>query len=291
MRVLKLSISLVFHCASKVLDAARRVVGLPRPSVYSILYYHGVPSRSESRFRRQLDELLRSAEPVPLGFEGEGRRGERYVSVTFDDGFESVFANAVPALREREVPATVFLPVGCLGAAPSWIADPSPEEGNERVVDRDFLEKFQDPLVTFGSHGTTHCRLPALDGPRKREEIEGSKKSLESLLGAEVRFLAFPYGAYDAEVLQWVEAAGYRAAFSGLPTLRPIEKGQLLVGRTSVSTDDWMLEVRLKAAGAYRWLGLASRIKRALRPGARKHPGNSLASDARDEGDRAEPGS
>jgi len=65
------------------------------------------------RFSEQLDAIKRVARPMSL----PGRLPERAVVVTFDDGYVDNFEQAVPILRQHEVPATFFVSTGNIDTA------------------------------------------------------------------------------------------------------------------------------------------------------------------------------
>ncbi|SDT86164.1 Polysaccharide deacetylase [Verrucomicrobium sp. GAS474] len=58
----------------------------------------------------------------------------------------------------------------------------------------ELLNLSRNPLFTIGAHTMTHPRLAALPPAAQREEIEGSKRDLEALLGRSVGMIAYPYG-------------------------------------------------------------------------------------------------
>lgn len=72
--------------------------------------------------------------------------------------------------------------------------------------------------MQIGAHTLTHPILARLDPPRAREEIGGSKRILEKLLGEEVPLFAYPNGKpdedYRAEHATIVRDAGFTAAVS-----------------------------------------------------------------------------
>ena len=73
----------------------------------------GVKTASHA-FAQQLDYLTRHYEIVPLSFIGEQiARGERLpanvAAITIDDGYSDAYDIAFPLLRERNLPATVFV--------------------------------------------------------------------------------------------------------------------------------------------------------------------------------------
>src|SRR3989344_8813568 len=64
----------------------------------------------------------------------------------------------------------------------------------------------------IGGHTLTHPDLRALAPEKKGEEIEGSKRWLENLLGSEIKMFCYPKGLYDEAVVSAVKEAGFRGA-------------------------------------------------------------------------------
>lgn len=89
-----------------------------------VLAYHGVDD--PEGFRAQLDYLLRTRRPVSLDEVLDAAAGRRPlpgrpVLITFDDGERSVLEHGLPILRERGVPAAVFVVAGLLDSdCPFW---------------------------------------------------------------------------------------------------------------------------------------------------------------------------
>jgi peptidoglycan/xylan/chitin deacetylase (PgdA/CDA1 family) len=55
----------------------------------------------------------------------------------------------------------------------------------------------RDDTVEIGAHTVTHPRLPAVSPERQLEEIRGSVRQLESILGRPVTLFSYPFGAHD----------------------------------------------------------------------------------------------
>lgn len=68
--------------------------------------------------------------------------------------------------------------------------------------------------IEIGGHTATHPCLPKLPKEEWDKEIRASKIELESLLGHEVRYFAYPAGEFSAEVRAYVQQSGYRAALA-----------------------------------------------------------------------------
>lgn len=156
-------------------------------------------------FRAQLDWLEGSrTRVVALGDLLAGRvGGGPAVVLTFDDGYASDVAVALPELRARGFPAALFVETGALGRA-----------GRASV---DGVRALAAAGMEIGSHTVTHRFLPRLPEAEARRELGDSKKCLEDLLGVPVRFLSLPGGRWDRRTLGLAREAGYEAVCTSRP--------------------------------------------------------------------------
>ena len=193
--------------------------------------------------------------------DGRGKRGRdtlqpggRYSAVTFDDGFVSVLNNALPELEQRGIPATWFIPSGCLGRRPPWLTNPESSAWQERILTEEQLVSLKDhPMLSVGSHSVTHPRLPDLLDEACVRELRQSKSDLERILGQQITEFSFPHGKCDERSIQLAKAAGYKRVFTIQPALALRSASEFVTGRVAVDPEDWRLEFRLKLLGAYRW--------------------------------------
>jgi len=259
-RLIKLGGSLVAFGISTVRKRCCAFLGRPVQGVFVVLYYHSVPPGQRRRFVRQMKDLTRWAKPVHC----DGARlapGVHHVAVTFDDGFRSVFENAIPEMVKRGIPSTIFIPSGHIGASARWFG----EESGQVIMSADEVRKVASELTWIGSHTVNHSKLLALNEDQARRELSLSKQQLEELLGRDVALFSFPYGEYNERLVHWCREAGYECVFTTVPTALVPRPGQYVQGRVSVDPGDWRLEFRLKVAGAYCWLEGAAALKRWLR--------------------------
>jgi peptidoglycan/xylan/chitin deacetylase (PgdA/CDA1 family) len=90
----------------------------------AVLGYHGIDDGE--RFGQHLDHIRRMAVVVSLeealdGIHGRGTLPRRAVLLTFDDGHRSVLEVGLPMLRERGLPAVVFVVAGIVDSdRPFW---------------------------------------------------------------------------------------------------------------------------------------------------------------------------
>ena len=66
--------------------------------------------------------------------------------------------------------------------------------------------------MEIGSHTVTHPVLPELDEKAIRQELEGSKKRLEDLLGWPITTVCYPKGKFNRLVCEKTAKAGYSLA-------------------------------------------------------------------------------
>ena len=264
-RMLALAISMAYFAVQEIHDAIRRLRSRPgEPPPLVVLTYHAVPESDAGQFEAQMRDLKALADQVFADGTG-GCANARRAAVTFDDGFQSVFDNALPIMANLDIPATLFVPTGYLAGAPGWIPAVRRQRGSSGIVaSAATLASSNSRLVKIGSHTVTHPHLPSQPGDALQAELAGSKRELEEITGAPVTILSFPYGSFDDRVLEAASAAGYRRLFANVPVMPRSQDGAQLVGRINVSPRDWRVEFRLKVRGAYDWMAVAVTAKRAI---------------------------
>ncbi|MFZ2630631.1 MAG: polysaccharide deacetylase family protein [Desulfosalsimonadaceae bacterium] len=87
---------------------------------------------------------------------------------------------------------------------------PDQEFDTRRTLNRREIDEMS-PWVDFQSHGQYHFSLPACDENTMREEIAGSQKTLEKLLGKQCGHFAYPFGDYSSREAAYLKECGYRS--------------------------------------------------------------------------------
>lgn len=143
--------------------------------------------------------LLARNEPMPA---------RRFV-ITFDDGYEDVYREAVPILRMLGFTATVFIVSGFVGQMNVW------DEGKgclAPLLNWDQIKKLLQAGFSIGSHTVSHPDLSQLSRDNVWYEVSQSRKSLEQTLGAPVQTFCYPYGKWTDTTCEVVREAGYALA-------------------------------------------------------------------------------
>lgn len=231
-----------------------------------VLYYHGILPESRLGFAKQMDLLLRHATPTRADFRVPLPNGRHFACVTFDDAMVSVAEQALPELKKRRIPVTIFAATGKLGHPPDWgnyWDEPLP---TEPTMTSEQIRALADEAL-FGSHSVTHPLLTKVSETDARSELKESREALKQLINKDIVLLSFPYGEFNDDLLKWSREAGYERVFTTLPRVfeSDVKSKAAVVGRVSVEPTDWPLEFRLKLLGAYSWRPTAIKFKRKLR--------------------------
>ncbi len=185
-----------------------------------VLMYHRVveeaPSASKYNIyvtRRNLEKQFRFLKT--RGFESitfqdlmTRRIPPKPVILTFDDGYEDSYEQLFPLLQQNQVKAVVYI-LGNRKHRNNFWDIPQGEPEASLLRDSQIREMSQSGLVEFGAHSLNHPRLTLLKPQEVREEVEGSKKSIEKLLGKPVLSFAYPYGFFNEEIKKITREAGY----------------------------------------------------------------------------------
>jgi peptidoglycan/xylan/chitin deacetylase (PgdA/CDA1 family) len=236
--------------------------------------YHSVKAEDVPGFSRQMDMLKKSTHIVRAGFsETDALPGGCYVALTFDDGFESFERYVLPVLRERHIPATVFVVPRYIGQLPGWRSENGFGVANERLLGEEELKTLlHEGIADIGSHSVSHSPLDStvLSADEIRLELEGSKQYLEERLGRPITLFALPYGVFDEQVLRFAKEAGYERVFLSIPLGSLTNIDGHVAGRIKVSPSDSPFSCWLKARGAYQFLPLTIAAKARLLKRARR---------------------
>jgi peptidoglycan/xylan/chitin deacetylase (PgdA/CDA1 family) len=142
------------------------------------------------------DYSLTEYTPVPYN------RG--IVTVTFDDGWQNQYTNALPILNQLGIKSTFYIISGELNDTPDYMTSTQVKDlytqGNE-----------------IGSHSVSHPDLTTLTATQLTNQMKNSQSTLQTLIGAPVTNFAYPFGAYNATTI--AEGQKYYA------TQRSVDRG------------------------------------------------------------------
>jgi peptidoglycan/xylan/chitin deacetylase (PgdA/CDA1 family) len=188
---------------------------------------------------------------------GTGRR----LAVTFDDGYVSVYEQALPILERLGIPATVFVPTDHVGStAPmSWegIAEAAagPHADQLRCITWDQAGDLQERGWEIGSHTRSHPFLTRCGQDALADELTASREAVARQVG-DCTTIAYPYGDHDDRVMAATHAAGYELAASLTRVwTRPLP---MAWPRAGIWREDADWRVRLKTSPLVRRIRVAA---------------------------------
>jgi peptidoglycan/xylan/chitin deacetylase (PgdA/CDA1 family) len=200
-----------------VAAATRPVAAAAASERVSILMYHFIRVNPNPRdslgyslsvtpwdFRQQMDWLkANGAHTVSVGdvmtaLEGGRPLPTRAVVISFDDGFDNFYSEAVPVMTARGF-------VGETYAVPGFLGRPGYMTATQ-------LQDVARMGMVVGAHTVNHVDLTRLSSAQAWAEIAGSRNQLRQITGQPVEDFAYPYGTWNGGVASLVQQAGFRDA-------------------------------------------------------------------------------
>ena len=261
-RFVKIFISVLYIFFKKILFFLFRI---PDNQQCVVIYYHSVLKKEKERFIRQLNYLSNKYSFISLNSLNTKTSKKSLISITFDDGLSSILKNALPELKKREIPTTIFIPAAKIGSYPNWEQKDQEIYSEDRILNRDEIKILSDQGIEIASHTLHHTDLRNVTSEVAREEFDLSKSYLEEIIGKEVVSFSFPYGSYNDVLINLAFSCGYNFVYTTQPEIISLPTERKIFGRVGVDPDDSLLEFKLKVAGAYSWLPRASRWKTKIK--------------------------
>lgn len=137
---------------------------------------------------------------------------ERVLAITFDDGYQSIYKEALPVLQKYGLTATVFLVTG--DQRNKEDSERLPTLGARKMLSWENIHEMKSAGIEFGSHSLTHPDLTRLSLDHVEREVCDSKTILEDTLGRKVSAFAYPYG-YHTRTIREIVKKYYSLACSG----------------------------------------------------------------------------
>ncbi|MGN1092117.1 MAG: polysaccharide deacetylase family protein [Monoglobaceae bacterium] len=112
----------------------------------------------------------------------------RSVVITFDDGYNCLYKNALPILKKYNAKATVYVVADMIGT-------------DYYCTQEELREMSDSNAFRVYSHTKTHPYLTDISNSELEEEFRESNIMIYNITKREVTSIAYPYGYYDDEVI------------------------------------------------------------------------------------------
>ena len=145
---------------------------------------HDTYAITKEHFESFLNELIKNKKIVDLETLTKEKDPDNVV-ITFDDVYDSVYHNAYPFLKEKDIPYYLFISNEYLD--------------QEGYLSREIVkEMLEESKAIVGSHGWRHVLSRPMQVETLREDLIRSREALEALTERKVDVFAFPYGSMYA---------------------------------------------------------------------------------------------
>ena len=195
------------------------------------IFYHGVSIEDEPLciklvvFKEQIEYLISkeyyfaTSEEIAKYINGEIDLPDKTVNISFDDGFENIYLNAFPFLKESDIPFTVFLNTGFIEKElyhkEAFCLAPKENINVKcKFLSIDQIFEMLGQGVSFHNHTHTHIDLLSdksmLD---KREDINKCHETLLNKFKINSRHFSYPFGFLNKDVLKYLKEIKYFAGW------------------------------------------------------------------------------
>jgi peptidoglycan/xylan/chitin deacetylase (PgdA/CDA1 family) len=195
---------------------------------------------------------------------------QKPIIITFDDGYESVFINAMPILDEFKMRASIFVVSNFIGRLNLW--ESFSIQRKFKHLNKEQLTILHSHGFEIGSHSMNHPHLPSCSSFATIDEINESKYYIEKLLNSPVISFCYPYGSYNRRVVNAVEEAGYQYAVSNM-RFNTNKTNHSLQRRSIYASDSIdIFKLKLNKINNFSWVSLTEWIiQRGSIPGIVKN--------------------
>lgn len=237
-----------------------------------VLIYHSVGggplSTPVEQFCAQLDWLARNARMVSLEemLRSPSANSRLQVSLTFDDGYDTVYSLAAPLLSERGFPATVYLTTGMIGENGHRVSDTAlghyPDE--KFLVWKEVLD-LAGMGWTIGSHGVDHVGLTTLPVNEAARQLKVSRDEIGNRLGRECLHFSYTWGRHDRNIRRYVSEAGYRDAAGSIQGALVTQTDRFALPRIDVRREYTLDDFVSIVNGEWDYLAYWQRARRGIK--------------------------
>ena len=242
-------------------------------TIISILYYHRVTNICKdgmtidiSSFERQIRFLKKhyriiSSEDIKNIIAGNTEKylGKNCCLITFDDGYEDNFINALPILKRYACPAIFFVATGLISNEKQF--DHDKELQSQLFFKKMTWEQLHNAVqsnIEIGVHTETHCNLGKITFQKACAEIDVSIKNYKDQFDQEPVFMSFPFGGkkdITKDIINYIKdqtSISFLFSAYGGKNISPVNSYD--IKRINVGSDDKGIFFWLKGEGHFKTL-------------------------------------
>jgi len=135
---------------------------------------------------QEMYDFFKDNKPIP----------EKSVVITFDDGYADNYTNALPAIKEFGLKATVFVVTDWVGTNSAYMTIQQLKEMDQNGFD-------------VQSHTAAHQELDKLTYEQQLKTLRESKEFLEKNLNKKIITICYPIGKFNENTIKAAQEIGY----------------------------------------------------------------------------------
>jgi peptidoglycan/xylan/chitin deacetylase (PgdA/CDA1 family)/glycosyltransferase involved in cell wall biosynthesis len=240
------------------------------PQHIPVLMYHKIPDRNldsphrifvtKENFENHLI-FFKKNHFTPLHFQdllnflNEERDWSEFpkkpIIITFDDGYQDNFINALPLLNKYQTKAVFYFLSDSTILFNNW--DQNSELELSKIMTLEEKKEFtKNQLVEIGSHSINHPHLTALTENEILNQMKESKKQLEETFQKKILSFAYPFGSSHEKIYELCEKAGYHFAVNTDRGGLYIYENRFAIFRVNIFPEDDLIQLKKKTSTWYR---------------------------------------
>lgn len=233
----------------------------------AIITFHSIddglgPLSFPARGLRMLLEELEKAKTPVRALDDLLSDSAAGVSLTFDDGLESVYSTALPILAEHNAVGHVFVVTGKIGGNSNWDGNQS-SASTFNVMNWDRLETVANCGLRIEAHTHHHPDLRKMNAEQIFTEMARADEEITARLGRKPEFFAYPYGYFN-DTARMIAKQRYRASVTTELALLPSQLDLSAIPRIdSHYLRSRVLTSRLGSPAGQAYIGLRHLLRRA----------------------------
>lgn len=209
---------------------------------------------AQMRYLKRIGATVLSMSDAVDALAGRRPIPPRAVVLTFDDGCDNFYDNALPILESFAYPAIAYVIAGMAGGTAEWMGKLAGHDVPS-LMSYTRIRELPARGIEVGSHGYSHIRLAGEPATTLQREVADSKRRIEDEIGRAVPHFCYPYGSHDLATVEAVAAAGYVSAITCQRGAATSAFDPLALPRKGISFGDnvlgyaWKLHMKDKPKG------------------------------------------
>jgi len=124
--------------------------------------------------------------------------------VTFDDGYESIYKNALPILKKFNFNGTCFIVYNSIDKYNTWDKNINNFK-KMKIMNEDQINQWIKCGNEIGSHTLDHYDLLKLNENDSTDQIAKSRKKINTKFNITIKSFSYPYGHFNFKIKKIVK--------------------------------------------------------------------------------------